>query len=99
MVLKGNSWYKNEAGLITNNWADNCIQYQEKTSQIDWREFQVEGDREVVERINDEGRVTWRRTVEETQISNSMLLTGIVAAFAIGIGTAFRHSLREIVRV
>jgi hypothetical protein len=75
-----NSWYKNESGLITNNWAGTVIEYQEKTRVINWDDYEVK-DRngKVVEQT---GETKWRRRHEETQISNGMIL----GSLALGVG-------------
>ena len=92
-----NSWYKNEAGLITNNWADAVIPYQKRTSHIDWEDFDIQGTGSG--KIQKQGRTSWPRVVEETQVSNAILLTGLVtAAGAFTAGTLFRDSLKALWR-
>ncbi|TVY36246.1 FAD-binding monooxygenase [Lachnellula occidentalis] len=76
-----NSWYKNEAGLITNNWSDAAIPYQKRTSFIDWGNFEIEGTGKVDAEVK--GKTSWKRVVEETQVSNTVILAGMVTA-AIG---------------
>ncbi|KAG9953834.1 FAD/NAD(P)-binding domain-containing protein, partial [Aureobasidium melanogenum] len=40
-----NSWYKTSEGLITNNWSNDVITYQEMISKVDWDEdYELEGD-------------------------------------------------------
>jgi len=38
-----NSWYKNEAGLITNNWSGTVVEYQKQLEEVDFGEYEVEG--------------------------------------------------------
>ena len=38
-----NSWYKNEAGLITNNWSGTVVEYQKQLERVDFGEYVVEG--------------------------------------------------------
>ncbi|RDW81899.1 hypothetical protein BP6252_03011 [Coleophoma cylindrospora] len=72
-----NSWYKNEDGLITNNWSDTVVKYQQRTSQIDWNDFEITGATH--SGLKPQGKESWHRVVEETQVSNAMLLTGLLA--------------------
>jgi hypothetical protein len=73
-----NSWYKNEAGLITNNWSDAVIPYQKRTSSISWDDFEIGGT--AAQDVETHGRTSWSRVVEETQVSNKVLLAGLVTA-------------------
>lgn len=92
-----NSWYKNEAGLITNNWADAVIPYQTRTSSIDWSEFDLAGSG--ADELRAEGKTSWSRVIEETQISNTALLVGLLATVgAMAAGTLYRTSLRAVSR-
>ena len=92
-----NSWYKNEAGLITNNWADAVIPYQKRTSSIDWEDFDIIGTG--LGNIQKQGRTSWPRVVEETQLSNAMILSGLItAAGVVTAGTLFRDSLKTLMR-
>jgi hypothetical protein len=91
------SWYKNEAGLITNNWADAVIPYQKRTSSIDWEDFDIRGTGSGD--IEKHGRTSWARVVEETQVSNTVILTGLItAASAVTAGTLFRGSFKALLR-
>jgi hypothetical protein len=92
------SWYKNEAGLITNNWADAVIPYQKLTSSIDWDDFLVGGPG--AEQCERHGRTSWARVVEETQVSNAAILTGLVtaAAGAVVAGALYRRSLSGLLK-
>jgi len=90
-----NSWYKNEAGLITNNWSDAVIPYQKRTSSIDWNDFEIGGTG--ARDVETSGRTSWSRVVEETQVSNKVLLAGFVtAAGAVTAGLLSRRSLKAI---
>lgn len=40
-IASCNSWYKNEAGLTTNNWSDTVSPYQKRPSSIQWDELDV----------------------------------------------------------
>jgi len=92
-----NSWYKNEAGLITNNWSDNVVQYQKRTSTIHWDDFGITGSG--ADEVGTEGKTSWHRVIEETQVSNGMILTGLVAtAGAVAAGALYRNSLKTLLR-
>lgn len=52
-----NSWYKNEAGLITNNWSDAVVPYQKRTSSIDWEDFDIRGTG--ANEVKAEGKTSW----------------------------------------
>jgi hypothetical protein len=88
-----NSWYKNEAGLITNNWADAVVPYQKRTSSISWDDFEISGTG--ARNVEMSGRTSWSRVVEETQVSNKILLAGLVtAAGAVTASVLSRKSLK-----
>lgn len=94
---KCNSWYKNEAGVITNNWSDNVIAYQKRTSTIHWDDFDITGTG--ADEVKTEGKTSWPRVVEETQISNAVILTGLVtAAGALAAGTMYRGTLKTLLK-
>ena len=82
-----NSWYKNEAGLITNNWSGTVIDYQKQMERLDWSDYVVEGTGKEV--VLDEGEeVTYiGRVVEETRVSDlGVLAIGVLSAAAVGLG-------------
>ncbi|KAH7310372.1 cyclohexanone monooxygenase [Rhexocercosporidium sp. MPI-PUGE-AT-0058] len=94
---KCNSWYKNEAGLITNNWADAVIPYQKRTSSINWDDYETSGS--AAEKITGEGTTKWSRVIEETQVSNTAILAGLLTtAGAVAMGALFRNSIRAMSR-
>lgn len=92
-----NSWYKNEAGLITNNWADAVIPYQKRTSTISWDDFEITGLG--AEECKKEGMTSWPRVIEETQISNTVILAGLItAAGAVVAGSLSRNARKTLLR-
>lgn len=92
-----NSWYKNDAELITNNWSDAVIPYQKRTSSINWDEFEISGTGAVD--VDTSGKTSWSRVIEETQVSDKVLLAALVtAAGAVAAGVLSRGSLRAIFR-
>lgn len=85
-----NSWYKNEAGLITNNWSGTVIEYQEMLSKVDLDDYVVEGSGEdtVSRKELNVGRV-----VEETKVSDKMLAAvSVLSVAAIAGGWLARNS-------
>ena len=92
-----NSWYKNEAGLITNNWADAVIPYQKRTCSISWDDYEIDGPG--AEEIKKEGKIKWPRVIEETQISNTVILVGLMtAAGAVAAGALSRNARKTFLR-
>ncbi|KAG9234740.1 cyclohexanone monooxygenase [Amylocarpus encephaloides] len=92
-----NSWYKNDAGLITNNWCDAVVPYQKLTNSIRWDEFEISGSG--AEGVAREGKTSWPRVIEETQVSNAMILIGLItAAGAVTAGLLARGSLKKPLR-
>lgn len=76
------SWYKTTEGLITNNWSKNVVDYQEMIAQVNWDDYEIEGDgRKVLEnrKVDRIGRVK-----EETLVSNGVLgVMGVVSVVAV----------------
>ncbi|KAL9604618.1 MAG: hypothetical protein Q9219_000338 [cf. Caloplaca sp. 3 TL-2023] len=64
------SWFKDEHGRITTNWSGSAIQYQERTSSVDWTDFEISGT--AAEEWRNAAPTRWNRVVEETQISDRM---------------------------
>jgi hypothetical protein len=92
-----NSWYKNEAGLITNNWSDAVIPYQKRTSTLSWDDFNISGSG--AEEAKMEGKTSWPRVIEETQISNTVILAALItAAGAVAAGTLSRNARKTLLR-
>ncbi|PNS19493.1 Thiol-specific monooxygenase [Sphaceloma murrayae] len=94
------SWYKNEAGLITNNWCGTVVEYQKMLEEVRWEDFEVGGDGSGV--VQGEGERAWiGRVREETTFSNAALavmgavsLAGAVAGTAAVIGALNGRGLR-----
>lgn len=92
-----NSWYKNEAGLITNNWSDAVIPYQKRTCELNWGDYDVKGEGR--EECVSNGKEKWGLIVEETQVSNGTIVGGLItAAAAVVAGTIYRKSLRQLLK-
>ncbi|EFQ99356.1 4-hydroxyacetophenone monooxygenase [Nannizzia gypsea CBS 118893] len=80
------SWYKNDEGLITNNWSSNVLDYQKLLSRVDWTDFDMEGDDFV------KGKTYTRigRVREESLVGIRTLSAATIAAAVIY--TVFRRS-------
>lgn len=65
------SWFKDEKGRITTNWCGSAISYQQRTSFVDWADFEILGTAK--REVEGRGRTKWKRVVEETQVSNAMV--------------------------
>ena len=74
------------------------IPYQKRTSSIDWAEFDVEGAGKTV--LNGgKGKVSWNRVVEETTVSNGVLLGGLVVGTgAVVAGALYRNKLKGLLK-
>lgn len=74
---KCQSWYKNEEGLVTNNWCGTVIEYQNRLSNLDWADYEFSGcaaaDLNSTNKLQRLGRV-----VEESSLS--ILSVGAMAA-------------------
>ncbi|KAK3676199.1 hypothetical protein LTR78_003949 [Recurvomyces mirabilis] len=86
-----NSWYKNEQGMITNNWSGTVVEYQEILSKVDYEDYIAEGSgKTIVER---QKSLKIGRVVEETQMSDRTLLAlGLVSTAAVVGGFLLRNS-------
>jgi hypothetical protein len=82
-----NSWYKNEAGKITNNWSGTVVEYQQKLSNVDFDDFIVEGSA-----AKPSGKAHVGRVVEETRISDRMITAlGLLSVGAVAAGWLMRN--------
>lgn len=86
-----NSWYKNEAGLITNNWSGTVIEYQEMLSKVHFDDYVVEGS--ASESVQAKKVANVGRVVEETQVSDRTLaVVGVLSTAALVGGWVLRNS-------
>lgn len=79
-----NSWYKNEAGLITNNWSGTVVDYQKNLSKVDWEDYEVEGSGKGV--LSGRKETKLGRVVEESRVSDATL--GVLAAASMALAAA-----------
>ena len=85
------SWYKNEAGLITNNWSRTVVAYQKMVEKLQFDEYEAEGTgRELVEETTS---VHVGRVKEETTVSDrTLMVMGVVSTAALLGGWFLRNS-------
>lgn len=76
-----NSWYKNKAGLITNNWSTTAVEYQKLVSVVNLQDYDIEGNGK--EHAQTSARISVGRVNEE-----ATHLHGIWMAIASIAGTA-----------
>lgn len=75
------SRYKNDAGLITNNWSGTAVEYMEMLAKLDWNDYEVDGSGNDVlagKKVTKIGRV-----VEETRVSDTAIALLTVASVAV----------------
>jgi hypothetical protein len=86
-----NSWYKNEAGLITNNWSGTVIEYQKMLARVDFEDYEVEGTD--VQIVREKSVVELGRVHEETMVSDRVIAAmGILSVGAVAAGFVLRNS-------
>jgi len=86
-----NSWYKNEAGLITNNWSGTVLEYQNRLSSVEYDDYEAEGTGKIITQKKQRQKIG--RVVEETQFSDKALLTmGLLSTVALVGGYIFRNT-------
>lgn len=87
-----NSWYKNEAGLITNNWSGTVVEYQKQLEKVDFGEYEVEGSGTEVVKGGEEVRKVGR-VREETLVGDKWVaVLGVVSVGAVAAGWVLRNS-------
>lgn len=86
-----NSWYKNEKGVITNNWSKTVVEYQKLVEDLDYGEYLAEGSgKDVVERKK---YLHVGRVKEETSVSDrTLMVMGAVSTAALLGGWFLRNS-------
>lgn len=87
-----NSWYKNEAGLITNNWSGTVVEYQHLLSRVDYGDYEVEGSGKEWVR-GEKGVLKIGRVQEESSVSDrTLMIMGAVSTAALVGGWVLRNS-------
>ena len=87
-----NSWYKNEKGIITNNWSRTVVDYQEMLKDVDYNDFNAEGSAAGL--ASQKSKMHVGRVREETYVSDKTLLTlvGAMSIAAVVGGFLMRNS-------
>ncbi|CAK4032395.1 Baeyer-Villiger monooxygenase [Lecanosticta acicola] len=86
-----NSWYKNEAGIITNNWSRTVVEYQKMVEVVDYSDFDTEGSGEEVLKRGKKLHVG--RVKEESTVSDrTLMVMGAVSTAAVVGGWLLRNS-------
>lgn len=80
---KCHSWYKNDDGLVTNNWCGTVVEYQKTMSELDWDDFDISGSGADI--ISGKKKEHLGRVIEET--TYSLLGLGSVAAAMVVLAT------------
>ncbi|KAJ5494297.1 hypothetical protein N7463_010384 [Penicillium fimorum] len=76
-----NSWYKRDDGVITNNWCGTVIDYQRQLSNVEWRDYTVEGTGK--DRVVSKAATKVDLVREETLLSNFSLLVGAISVLSV----------------
>lgn len=86
-----NSWYKNEAGIITNNWSRTVVDYQKMLENVEFDDYEVEGSG--AELAKQKKRKHVGRAKEETSVSDrTLMLLGVLSTAAVAGGWLMRNS-------
>lgn len=86
-----NSWYKNEAGIITNNWSRTVVDYQHQLEKVEYDDYEAEGSGVDIVRKKPELKVG--RVKEESSVSDRTLMAlGALSTAAIAGGWLMRNS-------
>jgi len=90
------SWYKSADGVITTNWSENVVAYQQEVSTLDWHDYNLEGPGAA--ELQAKRQWKWQRVQEETQpwtFSLSGLSSiGLILAAAAGAAWMSGHRAR-----
>ena len=81
-----NSWYKNDKGLITNNWSGDVVEYQKILATVNWNDFDLVGYG--AEQLEKKKTTRVGRVMEESIISYKTLGISMVSMAAIAGGLA-----------
>lgn len=86
-----NSWYKNDEGVITNNWCGTVVEYQEMMSKVVYDDFEAEGSGQALIKQHPVQKVG--RVFEGSQVSDTTLMAlGLVSTAALVGGFLLRDT-------
>lgn len=89
------SWYKNEEGVITNNWSGTVIEYQKLLERVKWTDYELAG--KGAENMP-ETSAKIPRVMEETYVTYTTMALGVASMLVVGAGWALRSSGRLRIR-
>nr|POE59239.1 baeyer-villiger monooxygenase [Quercus suber] len=93
-----NSWYKNDAGLITNNWSGNVVEYQELLSKVVFDDYEIQSSEKQVVPKKKETHIG--RVREESLFGATALVVSVLsAAVVVGSYVARHPTLLERLRL
>jgi len=81
------SWYKNAEGLVTNNWCGPAVEYQIRTSVVDWNDYIISGTGKESFQPS-KARQEIGRIVEEGHSSITKIVSTVIAGVAVVVGVA-----------
>lgn len=88
------SWYKTKEGKITNNWCGTVVEYQQFLSKLSWEDYDLKGT--AAGDMAPRKPVYLGRVVEETKVSNTQLLLGLLSVAAVTAGFLNQNGLRKL---
>ncbi|KAE9367997.1 FAD/NAD(P)-binding domain-containing protein [Stipitochalara longipes BDJ] len=87
-----NSWYKNDAGIITNNWYGTVVEYQKQTSVVAWDDYILSGSSPGL--TLPKGKVKIGRVVEEVRFIHCVISLSALALLAIVGGELYLGTIK-----
>ncbi|KAN0095166.1 FAD/NAD(P)-binding domain containing protein [Hyaloscypha variabilis] len=87
-----NSWYKNDKGIITNNWYGTVVEYQKQTSIIVWDDYIVCGSGSGL--ALPRGKVKIGGVVEEVRVMHCLVSLSALALLAIFGGKLYKRTIK-----
>ena len=86
-----NSWYKNEKGVITNNWSRTVVDYQHMLEEVKYDDYDAEGSGTSV--VHTISKLKVGRVQEETVVSDRTLMAlGVLSTTVLVGGWLARNS-------
>ncbi|KAL1609978.1 hypothetical protein SLS60_001643 [Paraconiothyrium brasiliense] len=84
------SWYKNEKGIITNNWSRTVVEYQKMVQDVSFEDYVVDGSGK--HEMEKGKTIHVGRVKEESTVGDKTLLIGVVSTAALLGGWVLRNS-------